>query len=405
MAVIQDIAANALLTQTVQMLGFTEPEDIDDRRLRLRIYFFLTENIRIPDQQGDKFVERYLRGPESIWGTVNESIRSLPGMWDVATVPDRFLQYIKNIVGWTSELDSITDPLDPLTLRRLIAASVPFWKRRGPEDTIVDVLRLVTGARIRIWNWFDYRIITDESAFGEDWNGYDPWMVSLPGLPDMDENRYNVRIVDNGTLDRQIVRDLVKLTRPVGERVEISYINFLDVFEIEDDDSQWSTVNVDVADGLMTFSPGGSAQVNVDGSGDWSNYTVVYRTKGANTFQFYWNSSNDYYFVQMDHANNRIRLGRVVVAVQTFLVTVDMATALGVELTDALFYAIRVEVVPEGATNRIRVFFESNLVIDTTDASHTAGSIGLLSGAGSFDLDEAEMFMNPLETDLIDINS
>ena len=34
------------------------------------------------------------------------------------------------------------------------------------------------------------------------------------------EQEYQVRVVDDGSLDRELVRNLIKLTRPVNERVD-----------------------------------------------------------------------------------------------------------------------------------------------------------------------------------------
>ena len=79
-----------------------------------------------------------------------------------------------------------------------------------------------------------------------------------------------------------------------------------------------------------------------------------------------------------------------------------------VELKDDLFYAIRVEAIPEAGSTRIRVYFDANLIIDVLDASHVQGSIGVAKegGAGHFVvLAEAELFFNPLASDTIDINT
>ena len=36
--------------------------------------------------------------------------------------------------------------------------------------------------------------------------------------------------MDDGDLDRTLVEDLVELARPMGERYEIAYVQFLDTF-------------------------------------------------------------------------------------------------------------------------------------------------------------------------------
>ena len=420
---IQDIAGNPLLTQSTAMIGFTPIPDIE-AALSLKIYPFLIEIIREQDQSiGSRFVERFLEGPQNVWDIIHNKIIGIPILWNVAEIPDEFLKFLKRIVGWTVDLDSITSPLDFLTLRRLISASVAFWKKRGPEDSIEDILSLVTGARLRIWNWFDFRIVLDESAFGEDWNGFDPWMISLPGPPNEDQQRFNVRIVDDGTLNKTVVKDLVKLTRPSGERVEISYIRFLDLFQVDDDNSQWanetdpfstgdSASKSAVDSGTMIVTPTvagerAAAFVSLSAAVDWTNYVTTWRIKGLDTRCIFYRTSNgDLYYTELEVSTNNMRLRKIVAGVDTSLgADVDMLVTLGLELESNVFYAIRVAAVTEGGSTRITVFFESNLVFSVLDASHAAGAIGFgHDTSGTVELDEAELFFNPLFVEVIDIN-
>lgn len=406
---IQDLSGNQFATQTIPMIGFV-PAAADPNALSLRIYPFLIEVIREADQnEGNQFVERFLEGPQQMWGSIDERIKALPSLWSVTDIEDRFLIYLKWIVGWTSELDHVTDDLDSATLRRLIAASVPFWKIRGTEDSMVDILQLTTAARLRVWNWFDLRWILGETGMGEDHMGYDPWMLSLPGPPNYDEYRMNVRIVDDGTLNRRLVRNLVRLTRPAGERVTISYIGFLDQFIVDDDDSQWSHNGLGtttVANGFMRLGNQEDAVASVPGADDWLNYTWTSRVRGNGDVQAYRTASTDYYFVTFDVTGNAMELGYYLAGVPTVLATVNMEVAFGSFLSADLYYAIRVEVMPEAGQTRIRVFWEANPVFSVLDPTHAQGSIGFASLAGeAFDVSDVEVFFNPLEADIIDINS
>lgn len=406
---IQDAAGNLFVTQTSPMIGYIPLETLTGQELTLKIYPFIIEVIRQEDQDnGAQFLERFLEGPQEMWSIIDEKIKSLPTLWSVTDIEDRFLPYLKWIVGWTSVLDYITDELDSDTLRRLIASSVPFWKERGTENSIRDILRLTTAARLRIWNWFDLRYITGETAVGEEHLGYDPWMLSLPGAPNYEENRYNVRIVDDGSLNRKLVRDLVRLTRPSGERVTIGYIGFLDLFLVDDDDSQWSHNGIGtsvVEDGLMKLSAGEDAVISVSGADNWMNYVVTTRVRGECFYHFYRTASTDFYYVHLDITNNALRVGVTLAGTPTVLSSIDMYTTFGVYLDPDLFYSLRVEATPEGSATRIKVYFDANQAFSLSDSTHVQGSVGLLSGSGLLEVDEVELFFNPLETDEIDINS
>jgi phage tail-like protein len=401
---IQDLSGNPLVTITSPMIGFQSlPADAD--ALNLDMYRFIINVIREEDQiNGNQFLQRFLKGPQAVWKDSVDKALFISALWDVATCPDQYLQYLKNIVGWTDELKHITDRLDDLTLRRLIAASVPYWKRKGPENALIAILSLTTGARVRIWNWFDYRIVLDENAFGEDWNGYDPWMISLPGPPNTDENRSNVRIVDDGTLDRILVRALCGLARPVNERIEISYIGFLDLFRIDDDLSQWEpTTGIVVVDGKMDVPAGDESVIAVPGAADWSDYVVTARLLGSGIFQAYRTGAGDYYYAELSVATNQILVGVVVGGVPTVLATINMAGYL-VMLDANLHYALRLELSPESGQTRFNVYFESVLLASLLNPMHAQGTVAFASSVG-MEVDEAELFFNPLETDTLDINT
>lgn len=219
-----------------------------------QIYNFLIEEIRKLDQQdGDRFVERYLIGPQTIWETNSEILQTIPNIWSITECPNRLLQYLKNIVGWTSDLDYITDELDYDTLRRLISVSINLWKNRGPEDTINDIIYFTFNSRNRIWNWFDFRWVLDETQLGEDHQGLDPWIIDLPD-PEVSgtENVSNLRVVEPES--KIALEGIVELMRALNEVIEITYLKFLDQFLIEGDLTQWQdpiTYNLHVEDGVL----------------------------------------------------------------------------------------------------------------------------------------------------------
>jgi phage tail-like protein len=414
MSVIQDQAFNPLVSQQAGMLGFIPPALVEED-LNLKMYLFILENIRVEDQiRGDRFLERFLEGPQSVWKTIHDTIRSIPGLWDVAKVDAKFLPFLKKIVGWTKEIESIPNALDTPALRRLLSTSVAFWKQRGPDEALLNLMSQVTGARLRMWDWFDFRFILDETALGEDHEGRDPHMISLPGPPNVDERRYNIRIVDDGTLNHQVVRDIAALTRPSLERVEISYIGFLDLFETDDDDSQWAEQSGDILISGGTLSLDDDlitelAYVSLGESMDWSNYVATWRIRGdtdpSSEFGalFYRTGPGDFYVVMINITTNTMRLVKFVGSVPTQLGFVNF-TSTPFQFLPDVYYAIRVEVVPEGSNNQIRVFLDSELQIEAVDGSHAEGTLGVLHTPGAtLEMDELEMFFNPLVTDTIDI--
>lgn len=413
-----DLAGNVATPPTTPMLGFTSKAE-DAPAQKLNIYLFLTEQLRVEDQKATKLLERLLEGPQAAWLAINDAILSLPKLWSSSEAPAAALHHLKRIVGWTTELDVITANLDEATLRRLISASTPFWKSRGPEETIASILRLVTRKRVRILNWFDYRAILDEVHLGYEYDSNDPWVVEAPGGADPDPWTYNVRIVDDGDLDRVVVRNLCRLTRPAGERVDVTYLGFLDEFTIADDLSQWTVDagTASVGGGTFTMSDAlaeEAAHVSLEGATDWSAYTVGFRIRGTGTYAcvFYWTGPDDYYMVRLsvDPANT-IELVSVVGGVETVLFNIDISAATGGTITlDAnVYHSFNITVLPStpgSALNEITVMFDGNVLpTGTTDSSHVSGTLGVRHEVGgSVELDITEMIFVPGQSDYIDIN-
>lgn len=417
---IQDSAGNAMPIGTQgKMLGYAAPA-ASEEALTLDMYNFLIEGIRIEDAkpEGALFVKRFLEGPQAVWKQTQASLFSIKDLWDLTKIPDGFLKYLKNILGWTGKLEAITDLLDAKTLRKLLGTSAALWKQRGTEDSLQDVLELTTGARTRVWNWFDFRWVLDETETSEEHQGRDPWIIDLPGAPNYDEYRSNVRIVDDGTLNREVVERLVKLMRAAGERWEVSYIDFMDRFIIDGDDTQWFESGFDVPTvegGLAKLSDNTATEtavVSLARAYDWTNYAFYARLRatpaaGGDTFGlvFYWTDDDNHYAVVLDCDSNTVTLTKNVAGVPTTITTASY-DAFG-QIFPGVFYAYRIEVSAEGATNRIKVYVDSNEVINTTDNALSKGSVGFfhIAGVSDTELDEIELFQLPLDTTLIDINS
>lgn len=408
---IRDIAWNPLASgSTGQMLGYTEPP-AEDVALALDIYRFILNGIRIEDQKDILFLKRYLEGPQQIWNRIQEIIFSIKDLWSTTDCPDEYLRYLKNIVGWTVELEPITDELDDDSLRRLIAVSWAIWKERGSEDAIINVLELLMTSKLRLWNWFDYRWVLGETELSEEHEGRDSWMIDLPVDGGSDEYYSNLRIVDDGELNRTLVRNIVKLMRPVGERYEISYIDFLDLFTIADS-SQWTIPvgSLTIADGnakLLDDTILESMYTAIAASALWENYVATWRLKGTVTKSsgsygaiFYVQDELNGYVVALSAILQTVSLFRVVAGVSTLLKSANCL------LFDDVYNTIRVQVTPEGATNRIKVYIDGNLKISETDDEYTEGRIGAYHAPdATLQVDEVEMFQLPLTTEPVDINS
>lgn len=435
-----DTAMNPLASPTnTPVLGFVTPA-ATKALLTLKMYNFLIMGLRDADQtdEGARFIERFVEGPQVIWDSIVKTIFDIPKLWSVSDCPDELLQFLKRIVGWTQDTDSITEALDFATLRRLIATSVRFWKTRGPESSVEYLLQLTTAARSYVQNWFAIRFILDEVYMGEEHGpGTDPWLLSTPFEGEPDAWTYNIRIVDNGSLDRTLVREIAKLTRPIGERVLITYLGFLDRFETDGDETQWafapSLQTHEVVDGSLTWTStvvsteSQRSLVTNDGNQDWSSYVVSWTFKTTITvvrLLFYAvgdptipASVGDHYMVEFHTSEqlvtpNVILLRKSVAEVRTTLAVLDVKAVYGLDIVPGVTYTIRVEVsptTPGASENCINIYWEGEQVISySLDSTFSQGTIGVApvsSEVGYFELKEVEMFFLPAVSEGIDLGN
>jgi len=419
---ISDVAYNPLAgVATGYMLGYVEPPESAEE-LQLEMYDFIIWPIREKDQiEGKLFLKRFLEGPQQEWRDTQARIFAIKDLWSVTKCPDEFLKYLKNIVGWTAELEHITKELDDATLRRLISASVPLWKTRSTRDSIANVLSLVTGERLRVWNWFDFRWVLDETEFSEEHQGRDPWIIDLPGSGE--EYWMNVRIVDPGTFQRQLVKDVLNLMRPTGERFEITYLDFLDLFKVDGDASQWDILlggnAPTVTGGMARFTDDTSdegAIVNVEGSDDWENYVVSARLRGSkSTFGLVGYGialyvdvdALDGFGVLLSVRDNKVYLVEIDNAIGAVRASFDFGT-IGYTLQPDVWYGVRAQAYTDGTDVKFKIYVDNNLCIDFTDNTPitTKGKAGIIHNSTVvMDCDELEVLGLPAETDTVEINS
>jgi hypothetical protein len=414
---IQDLAYNILTTgSTSQFLGFQSTKET--KKLDLEMYRFLTNNIRLEDSKTGFFLKRYIDGFQQTWETTNNHIYSLKTLWDYLNIEDDFLPYLKNIVGWTDDLSKITENLDYDTLRKLISVSVAFWKSRSSESTTINILELLTKAQCRIWNWFDFRWVVGETHLGEEHQGIDPHIIDIPGTSLSSEYNSNLRIVDDGYLNHDLVKNIVKLTRPVGERITVTYLSFMDLFSSNLE--LWDVISgsLTIEDGLAKFSsiPSDCVLANIDGSNLWYNYQLYVKIRGTGNLgyigcivygqgQGVGLSNLNGYFVSLDIYYNSIRFFKIVSGSLTAL-ALESYDPYGI-LDFNIWYGLRVlSTNDESGNANFDVYLDNDLIMSVSDNTWTQGTVGLLHNFGNstFECDEVEVLKLPSATDYIDIN-
>lgn len=392
--------------------------------LNLDMYRFLIQPIRDADssEDGNLFLKRFLAGPQELWSQTQNTIFRIKDLWNVSETLDENIDHLKQIVGWVGKEAALTESLDTLTLRRLIRASIPIWKNRSTENTISNVLNLLVSRQARIWNWFDFRWITGDeleggaTIFGEQRQGRDPWLISFPYENEQAEYWSNLRIKTPD--DKALLREVIKLMRPLGERFNVVYLLFIDMFNYENDLSQWTLLAGDVpevTDGMLKLENDAQDQATFASAENhlaWTDYVLSMRIRTtisaagqlSGAYVRLTPGSENGYYVGLDIQNNLLRFGRVSAGVRTQLAQFDFYS-INYTLQDGFWYGLRVQAISEGGTSRFIVFFDGEERINVTDSNHDMGTVACFHDSGATcQVDEIEVMGLPVDSETIELN-
>lgn len=332
------------------------------------LYRALIRPIREADfKDGNEFLRRFYIGIQDNHNTVADLIASVWDIHDPETCPAELLQYLKDIVGFDSNFDYLTSQLSTIDLRKLIKLAVPFWKERFSELGIVNAIRLLTGRSAVLYNWFHWRSILGEVFLSEEQQGYDFWLIG--GIVShFGENYSQVRMMDAGSLDEQLVLDLVSLERVSSERIEVALVDFLDQFDL--DRSKWETLTgtpASITTDKDFLIPVGTDEKALMASSSFSDYVLMHtfklETNAGLLARFYvgpWSPSTMY---EVEVRKNSVELRRWTAGASASV----SSPTLSFPLLEDLWYKLRVSCVDEGANNRIKIYIDGNQVINVAD--------------------------------------
>lgn len=228
------------------------------------LYKFLPQFTRMVDQdQGLKLLERYLEGMTGIWDSIADRIEELRGLMDPFNVPDSVLRHVFPLLGFGGSFSYIWSALSPTDQRRLIFAAIPIWRASSTEAAIRIAARFLSGKPYFIRDVHNFLPVADDLTIGVSYDSKAIWVVGEDPSPyNMDS--IDLHIVDEGDIDHTLLRNLLNITRPAGEKIVIVYADFLDRFR-DSELTQWVTGGTVTAlgDGVVTLGPG-SGQIQAE---------------------------------------------------------------------------------------------------------------------------------------------
>jgi hypothetical protein len=484
----------------------TTQEQLDE--FPYEIYRFIIRSLRDRDQNegigGTRLLERYLKGPQEIWGNLFRAGSNLQVLFSAENIPYEFLPSLARLVGFGRDMTEIIGLANEEELRKIVAGAINYWFHAWLNFGIASAIRLVTGNRFKIRDFFDFRFIVGETSIEEDLKNTDPNMISvktrsffiqgtdgiarfdatpytfatvsqstkpkvdhiggfivifddlgsptlnglyqivdvdIPGefwivgdgdffarsAPNLswfiafpyDEYLTEIRVVDEKTGDGEVNRDLLEKLlipqRPHGERFNVVYVDFMDLFQVNGDigmweDSGYGTVDYSVGGGVLrlecTDSVETGIKTNRSTASGWDDYQwkvkLALSSNGTIWLGFY----DDNYRLEITYSGfgtGYVRLWRKVATVWGSI----SAQIPWPDLNLETFWTYTIEIlnIPSGNVD-IKIAIDGNVVIhQTTTQVVSAGNVYLLADtSSSMEVEETELWVYPLDISRIGPN-
>jgi phage tail-like protein len=485
---------NQLDTIVETFLGYRPTAD-DLSDFPFEIYRFIIRSIRDRDQKnGTKLLERFLKGPQEVWANLFRTGTTLKTIFDPEEIDPDYLDSLNRLVGFGGDLSYIITALTDEEKRRIAAGAIEFWRQRWLDSGIVAAVRLVTGNRIKVRDYFDLRFIIGETAIEEDLKNTDPNMLSVKtrnlfreatdgrtrhggdpytfrsasvtplnddingfivifddtGAPSnngfyritavnpgantwtvssvfpifaidlswfvafsYDEFITEIRVVDEktgqGEVNRDLLEDLLELQRPNSERFNVVYVDFLDLFNVDNDLGMWESAGygnyiATVDNNVLSLTGNASGETglktNRSVTDNWENYQwkikAALKANGSIWFGFY----NDDMRLEIGYAGfgtGYVRLWQDIASVWTPVTA--QVTFPSLNLDTFWTYTIEAFNLPGGTQVNVKVQIDGNVVINTNvTTSADKGNIFLLADQSvGYEIEETELWVYPLD--------
>jgi phage tail-like protein len=385
------------------------------------IYRSIIKPIRDADAETE-FLKRFLQGPQAAWEDIYTAIGSLAKIQDPDETQANALPLLKKLVGFTGPFDTLTADFTEDQLRKLLLLAIPIWKEKGSEKGLLSAIRLLVAVNPLLFNWFFHNLIIDEAVIGEEWGGTDLWILNNEeGNVEPFESR--IMVFDDGTLDRDLLLNVINLFRIPSERIDVTYHPFLEDFDL--DFGQWNvqgnTPGLIVNEGIGEIRPT-SAPWLLDSSpvtSSLAGYSTRVKLKRIETpaspstrtiigarFQDLGGGSWSGFGIEINFVQETIQFGTISFTSPTTLTFTPLATFNDWHFAEDTFYTFTLEVEDDGTDIVVQFFADRDQVFRETlvggDATYPNGSVLIAGRNMDLDIDFVHITPIPVDADRVE---
>lgn len=331
------------------------------------------------------------------------AFRLLSDEWEIGREELGFDPWLLDVPGLSPSVKPDAAGSTATNLDFVIDGLLGSGDESGHEIRILCVPTGVVQVRTSLYSSGN-NVVTSEDYMGQTGTpstSVDDYRVGV----DPDEFVSDVRIVDDGSLDRTLVENVVRLLRPSGERYNVRYLDFQDTFR---ETLRWEVVSgsaaTDLDAGSLTlFDAGADSVVKTDETddGSWTEYQAAAQfalsdASGWGELRFYYLDESNFYAVRLDPADGSVKLDEVVGGARATLATAYLTPP---AIHPGLNYFVRVATTDTGAGHQIQFFVDENLLGTVVGADRVEGKLALAAETGqTMTVRFAELFQFPLES-------
>jgi hypothetical protein len=201
---------------------------------------------------------------------------------------------------------------------------------------------------------------------------------------DPDEFVSDLKVVDDGELDRDMIVNLTKVLRPANERVYVRYLAFQDKFRRAGNWVQVAgSVTENFSSGELTVNAASVIRTDMNLDTTWKNITARAQAKMKNVpgdwweMRFNYTDELNFYSVGMNPADieRSVFLDRVVAGARTNLDDYNFT----LNFLPNVYYNLMVQTEWNSTTTLIKVFLDGNFLFEFSDATFEDGRVAIAS--------------------------
>jgi hypothetical protein len=173
--VVTVIASNLAALQLAAAYSFTIESAVE---FPFESYKFLIEAVRNQDRKSPGIIKPFMDMIDERWKTriFDRATEAFLTLRDPLAIDSRWLPFLLAQVGFSRDLsfDATEDEV-----RKMIADGARYFSHKPTELAVEDSIRMVTGNRFRIGNFFDFRLQVDWTHVLELLEDFDPYVLDF----------------------------------------------------------------------------------------------------------------------------------------------------------------------------------------------------------------------------------